>query len=406
MSDANRVRLSFVEETSFGDKETGSNLTVLRYNSESLKQDMNTTISEEIRSDRQITDIARIGVSASGGMEFELSYGSHDTFLMAALQAASWNSEVKLSADLTISASSVDNSINDSGSGFGSFTANQWVYVSGFTTAANNGFFKIRTASSSKLILWNGTLVTEVAGDAVTVQQGGYIENGTTLVSYNLEKDYQDLSTVLSLLKGMSINGMGLEVPADGIIKGTFDFMGSDEESLAATAGSGYVLANTNQVMTGANHVTNFFENFDETSILSLSLNLSNNLRTRMVVGTLGVASMGSGTVEITGTVTLHMANSTLFDKYLDQDTTSIVFAARDTEGNGILIELPSVKIIDGQRNAGGINTDVIGTFEFRAFMDADELVSIRIARFPIMNNFYGSVLATSSATGALSGCS
>jgi len=125
-----------------------------------------------------------------------------------------------------------------------------------------------------------------------------------------------------------------------------------------------------------------------------------------MVVGTLGVASMGSGTVEITGTVTLHMANSTLFDKYLDQDTTSIVFAARDTEGNGILIELPSVKIIDGQRNAGGINTDVIGTFEFRAFMDADELVSIRIARFPIMNNFYGSVLATSSATGALSGCS
>lgn len=402
MSDANRVRLSFVEESTFGSKETGSNLTVLRYNSESLKQDMNTTISEEIRSDRQIADIARIGVSASGGVEFEMSYGSHDPFLKAVLQSSAWSSEVKITAQHTISASSVDNSINDSGSGFGSFTDNQWIYVSGFSTAANNGFFKIRTTTAAKLILWNGTLVTEAAGNAITVQQGGYIVNGTSLVSYNIERDYQDLSTTLSLLKGMCVNSMGLEVPADGIIKGNFDFMGSAEESLTATAGSGYILANSNQVMTGANHVTNFMENFSEISILSLSLNLTNNLRTRMVVGTLGIASIGSGTVEITGTITLHLADATLYNKYLNQDTTSIVFASRDVQGNGILIELPSVKIIDGQRNAGGINTDVIGTFEFRAFMDADELVSIRIARFPIMNNFYGSVAAVSSVTGVL----
>ena len=402
MSDANRVLLSFAEESAFGIKETGSNLTVLRYNSESLKQDMNTTVSEEIRSDRQIADIARIGVSASGGMEFELSYGSHDEFIKAALQSSAWSSEVKISAQATISASSVDNSISDSESAFGSFTANQWIYISGFATAANNGFFKIRTVTAGKLILWNGTLVTEVAGEQITLQQGGYICNGTTLVSYNIEKDYQDLASTLSLLKGMSINGMGLEVPADGIIKGTFDFMGSAEESLTASAGDGYNAANSNQVMTGANHVTNFLENFEETSILSLSLNLTNNLRTRLVVGTLGVASMGSGTVEITGIITLHMSDATLFNKYLNQDTTSIVFAARDVQGNGILIELPSVKIIDGQRNAGGINTDVIGTFEFRAFMDADELVSIRIARFSIMENFYGSVTAISSVTGAL----
>lgn len=402
MSDANRVQLSFVEESIFGDKESGSEMQILRYNSESLKQDMNTTVSEEIRSDRQIADIARIGVSASGGMEFELSYGSHDEFLNAALQSASWASEVKISRQWTISASSTDNSISDSESGFRSFVANQWVYVSGFAESANNGFFKIKTVSAAKLIFWNGTLVTESAGNDITVQMGGYITNGTTLVSYNIEKEFKDLTTTLSLLKGMSINSMGLEIPADGIIKGNFDFMGSAEESLTATVGSNYKSAETTSVMTGANHVTNFLENLSELSILSLSLNLSNNLRTRLQVGTLGVASMGSGTVEITGTVTLHLANSTIFDKYLDQDTTSIVFAARDNDGNGYLIELPSVKIIDGTRNAGGINTDVIGSFEYRAFMDDSEEVSIRIARFPVMNTLSGTIDAISSVTGAL----
>jgi hypothetical protein len=231
---------------------------------------------------------------------------------------------------------------------------------------------------------------------------GAQITNGTSLVSYNIEKDFKDLSNTLSLLKGMCINNLSLEVPADGIIKGVFDFMGSAEESLTSSGGSGYNAVTTTDVMTGANHVTDFLENLDDLSILSFSLSLNNNLRTRLQVGNLGVASMGVGSVEITGNITLHMANSTLFDKYLNQDTTSIVFAAIDTEGNGYLIELPSVKLINGTRSAGGINTDVIGEFEFRAYMDATELISIRIVRFPVMNNFYGYITATSSVTGSL----
>lgn len=402
MSDANRVQLSFVEESTFGAKETGSNLQKLRYNSESLKQDMNTTISEELRSDRQISDIARIGVSASGSINFELSYGSFDTFLQAALLSSGWSSEVKISRSLTISASSVDNSLNDSNSEFGSFTANEWIYVSGFSNAANNGFFKISSVTSSKIILQSGTLVTEAAGSAITVQQGGSITNGTTLKSYNIEKSYLDLSNILSVLKGMSINTMNLEVPADGIITGSFDFMGSAEESLTASSGSGYDNVNSNYVMTGANHVTDFLENLSDLEIVSFSMSLNNNLRTRMVVGTLGVVSIGTGTVEITGSISLYLANSTLFDKFLNQTATSLVFAVRDVDGNGYVIELPSVKIIDGTRSAGGINTDVMGEFEFRAFIDASENITIRIARFPVMNNFYGYLSASSSVTGAL----
>ena len=404
MSDANRVKLAYVEEATFGAKETGSNLQILRYNSESLKQDMATTISEEIRSDRQISDVARIGLSASGGINFELSYGSHDDLLKAALfDDSGWSEEVGLRQSNTISAASADNSINDSESRFARFTANQWIYVSGFATAANNGFFKITSVAAGKLVLSNGTLVTESESEFVSIQQGSQIINGTSLVSYNIERTYEDLTNILSLLKGMTINNLSLEIPADGIISGSFEFMGSAEEVLTASAGDGYDDETTSVIMTGANHVTDFLENLDDLAILSLSMNLTNNLRTRLQVGTLGVASMGSGTVEITGTVTLHLTDAALFTKYLDQTVTSIVIAVQDTDGNGYVMELPSVKLINGTRNAGGINTDVIGTFEFRAYMDASEEVTIRIARFPVvLDRFAGTIAATSSVVGAL----
>jgi len=406
MSDANRVQLAYVEETTFGEKEKTSNLQILRYNSESLKQDMNTTVSEELRHDRQISDIARIGLSASGGIDFELSYNSHDDFLKAALlDDSGWSGGAIIDAEITISAANSDNSLNDSASKFvaNGFKANRWIYVSGFDSSACNGFFKISSVATGKLVLANGTLVDESAGKAINIQQGAQITNGTTLISYNIEKDFKDLTNVMSLLKGMSINTMSLEVPADGIIKGNFGFMGSAEEPLQESAGTGYNNETTTIIMTGANHVTDFLENLSDTAILSLSLNLNNNLRQRLQVGKLGVASMGSGSIEITGSVSIHLANATLFNKYLDQDVTSIVIAVRDVAGNGYIIELPSVKIVDGTRAAGGLNTDVIGEFEFRAYMDATERISIRIARFSAsFARFIGSIAGVSGISGAL----
>ncbi len=407
MSDANRVKLSYVAETTFGAKVENSALQTLRYNSESLKQDMNTVVSEEIRSDRQISDVARIGISASGGIDFELSYASHDDFLKAALMASSWSAEVRMES-FTFSTDSGDNSFNDSGTGFvtAGLAAYQWIFVAGFANSANNGFFKIVSVAAGKLVVEGGTLVTELVGasDPREIIMGAYIINGTTLYSYNIEKDFEDLSSVLSLLKGMNVNTLSLDVPADGIIKGSFGFMGSSEESLVATAGSSYTAENDSVIMTGANHVVNFKENLVDAAILSFSLELNNNMRSRLQVGTLGVASIGIGSIELSGSLTLHLSTAALFDKFLDQTVTSLVIAVQDVDGNGYVIELPSVKIIDGTRSAGGLNTDVIGDFSWRAYMDATEEVSIRIAKFApsVLATFIGTCAARTSLVGAL----
>lgn len=402
MGDANRVKVSYVQESTFGAQETGSNLQTLRLNNESLVHDKVTTTSEEMRSDGQISDIPRIGVSTSGDIAFELSYGTYDDFLAAAIRSSGWSSEVRISAAITISAASGDNSINDSASGFGSFVANQWALVSGFSTAANNGFKKILSATSAKLIFVNGTIVTEAVGSPITVQMGSQITNGTTLVSYNIERDYEDLSNVLSLFLGQSINTLNLDVPADGIITGTFGFMGSEETSLTASVGTGYDAVTSTVVMTGANHVPDFMENYEDQGILSFAMSSNINLRNRIQVGTLGVVSMGLGTIEITGTFSVYFTTAALYAKFLAHQDTSIAIAVQDSQGSGYVFELPAVVITTGTRPAGGINTDVIGEFGYSAKLSAIEGTTIRIARFPVMANLVGVVQATATVTGAL----
>ncbi|MEP7118177.1 MAG: phage tail tube protein, partial [Acidobacteriota bacterium] len=56
---------------------------------ESLAFSLSKTESGEIRSDRQITDLIVTSASATGGVNFELSYKEFDDFIRAALQG-SW----------------------------------------------------------------------------------------------------------------------------------------------------------------------------------------------------------------------------------------------------------------------------------------------------------------------------
>ena len=70
------------------------------------------------------------------------------------------------------------------------YVANQWIEIRGFTTSANNGYFKIVSVVAAKMVLAGGTVVTEVAGDSVTVLMGAQITNGTTLKSMSIEREY------------------------------------------------------------------------------------------------------------------------------------------------------------------------------------------------------------------------
>ena len=80
MSDSNLVSVAIAAESTFGTAPT-SGYKFLRYTGESLQYNINNTQSAEIRNDRNVSDMVRTDASASGDLNFELTYGTFDDLL-------------------------------------------------------------------------------------------------------------------------------------------------------------------------------------------------------------------------------------------------------------------------------------------------------------------------------------
>lgn len=94
MSDSSRVGLYITPEIVWGDGGGVSpDLTAMRFTGESLKHDSEFASSEEIRPDRQVADVLRTSIGASGSINVEVSYGTYDA-LFEALLAGTWTTNV------------------------------------------------------------------------------------------------------------------------------------------------------------------------------------------------------------------------------------------------------------------------------------------------------------------------
>lgn len=93
IGDASGTRLSYIAEVTRGTTPSTPVFQNLRFTDEDLKIDTETVISNEIRADRNVPDLIRVGSGASGGFGFELSYGTYDDFL-SSLLLADWATNV------------------------------------------------------------------------------------------------------------------------------------------------------------------------------------------------------------------------------------------------------------------------------------------------------------------------
>lgn len=398
-SDTNRVALRYKKESSYGTLPGSPVFQNLRYTSESFKQDTESTQSQEIRSDRATADIIRTGISASGEIGFELSYGTYDEIMAAVLgqSGAAFPAIHTISALTTISASAVDNSFNDSANSFtvgNGYVAGAWIKVSGFAGGSatnNNRFWRIRSRSSDgKIIVEGGLVVTDSAGDSVTIIRGGAIRTGTTLSTFTFEKEFTDLSTNFEYIRGVAFDRMSLEITPDGITAGSFTTLGKKGESGSTTLSTGgtATAATTTSVMNGIDNVSLIVENLslvDTTiTITGFSFEIGNNLRTRLEVGTLGAVSLGTGTHDISGTISFYYGSATLLDKYLNWTSSNFAIVVGDsaTSANSYVFDFPRVRFTDGGRQATGINEDVMVDLAFQSYLDPTLNFMMQIVKF------------------------
>lgn len=390
-ADANRHALLVIEEATYNTTPTTPAFDVLRNTGCSLALSKDTFMSEELRPDRQIADYRHGNKQVGGAISFELSYGTFDKLLKAALQSAAWAAKnaVPLEAD-TISTSSVDNSFNDSASGF-TQEVGDFIDVSGFTTAANNGRFQVISATTSKLIVANAeqkgsNLVTEVAGDDVTVEvPAEVIKCGTTRKSFSILRHFADLEAAdepFHLFKGVELNNFEMTVQPGGIVKGSITALGkSFSIGQTAPTGSTYNAASTTRVFDSFSGKV-----FEGNTLLSicteLKFTLENGMKAEYVIGSDETEQPSNGKSNLSGTATMFFRNSTMLKKFVDETPSSLIFTLKDKAGNIYVFRFPNICYNGGQPDTSGEGPITLA-MPFQAILDEDLAAQFSIERIP-----------------------
>lgn len=168
--EANRTRVSYVAESTFGVTPAISGTTemrTIRTTGEGLSYDIDVKRSNELRSDRMNSDLIQSSARNNGGLNFEMSYPLYRTFFdefLAAAICADWtNTPVKhnITSGNEISAVAAGTGVLTVNSGGTSFIAGHLVQASGFTNAANNGIFKVSASTSTSVTLVNASSAAE-----------------------------------------------------------------------------------------------------------------------------------------------------------------------------------------------------------------------------------------------------
>jgi hypothetical protein len=385
MANSNQVGLAIWEESAFGTLPVGEDLKAVRFRSESLAKSTASTISQEIRSDRQIADMIRTGIGAGGSIDYELSYGSSggtssafDMLLEASLGSDDWTAVVTNTGSWSTSGSNIVGTNVSIGIDVG-----RWVRLKDDATVL--GYHLVTAVPDAN------TLTVTPAPSSLTgtgdeeVEAGGFIKNGTTERSFSIERSHSDLSNVFEQYAGMTVNGVSLSVATGAIAGGSFSFLGKTETSATATMGDGGNTAHvSNSVMNAVDHISALRENHTSlgTVVQSIAFDLTNNLYPRNAVGTLGATDIGVGSINVSGSLVVYFANNTTLDKYRDWTTTSLTAVFQDSSGNAYCIHLPAVKLSAGTATAAGLNQDVFANFAFQAFRDSTLNETIRITRW------------------------
>ena len=403
MSDSSSTQLFYRPENQWGEDPTLASplapLRELRFTNESLNYAAQTVVSEEIRSDRQVSDIIRTGIESGGDVGIELSFGAFDD-LFEGMLYNDWTAP--LDSD-TISPEAVEFTVAGSPDGttitaaspelgsitlLNSLTVGAFIEISDSTLSpVNNSFVRVTANSGAGSITVSPALPT-LGVDTFRIRES-HLRNGVTLKSFLLEKAFTDVNEYFTFT-GMRVGTANVSIAPGAILTGSFGFSGEN----ATVQGSSIIagLVSPESIPVSANDVFNGVENVGNVLIdgvvdpdvcfTEISFDVENNLRFQPCIGQLESSGIGVGRTQISGTLSAYFVNRTFFERYLNFDTTAVSFTVTDASGNTYLMDFPSVKFTNGEVVAGGNDEDVLVTIEFTAKRDPTLGFTLGLNRF------------------------
>lgn len=231
-----------------------------------------------------------------------------------------------------------------------------------------------------------GTLDELLEGALFSTWSTNVLKNGGTAKSFTLEETLNlgAGGSSFSRFAGAMVNTLSLNITARQAVTGSVGFMAQQE-----TLGTG-ILSGATYASPGTTPISTASANVGSLSVAgitpaakvrSLTLDLNNNLRTRPLVGSLFTDSFGYGDLDVTGTMEAYFETNDLYDAVLSHGGGALSFKVGNAAGSKYAFSLPKIIFLNGERQPGGNNDDVMISVPFRAVLDATAQASIQITR-------------------------
>jgi hypothetical protein len=304
MVDSSQTRLAYITESTYGTTPATPTFKNQRFVSESLNANIENTVSNEIRADRNVTDLIQVGADGGGSVDFELSYGSFDDWLES-LMFSTWSSNI--------------------------------------------------------------------------------LKNGNTQKSFTIEKTFEAGATdQFHRFTGCVANSLKLAIQAKQVVTGSFDFVAKGATTAQAIIASAtYTAANSNPVINAAANFASFsMTGVTSPELMSLNLNVTNNLRRQVVVGSLDARGVGTGRFEVTGEAVLYFTNASLYDLFLAGTASNLTFVIGGASTKKYQFDIANLKFDKAEIVAGGNDQDVMAKVSFRGLYDNTDN-TLKITRTP-----------------------
>ena len=232
-----------------------------------------------------------------------------------------------------------------------------------------------------------GTLDALLEGVMADTWSSNVLENGSTKKSFTFEKKIVTDGSPANhffAFKGCRVDTLALTLSQGAVITGTLGIIGKAGVGSARTAGSGsYTAPGTTEPLSAVNLTALTEASTSPGNVTEVTLNLTNNIRRQMALGSTDPIGYGYGGFRASGTLALYFANRTLYDKYVAETKTELEFTITDAASKSYTFTVPATRWGTPEITIAGVNDDIFATFPWTAVRDVSTGSTISITRVP-----------------------
>lgn len=366
MSSSDFVRVSIVEESTFGTTPATPSFLVLRHTTQNFVHQIPKQTDPTVTGNRGVDDLIPLGKSATGQIGCTLRYSPTTDALFQLLRGVLMSSgESAVVTTASLSALTGESTITRASGSFVSdgYEVGDVVKPSGFDTVADNTYWRVSAVSALELTC-EGALWGSDESGTITLVRAARMKDGSTQRSFTVEVARTDRD-IATIYRGVTWNQLALAVASNSIISLTFDGLGKSAEYVSAPiSGTG----NSAIYITGASYTSPAahpslttplpelqYDGTDE-AFQSFDVSLSNNLRPRDDVTEDGPAAMLLGSITSELRYRAYVDDHSRFSDYAGNTAQSLWFILLDANNRGWSLSFSSAKLREVSAPSGGLN--------------------------------------------------